>query len=333
MKQNSQKTNFKKLFRQQKRHQITRRKIRLPASFPVVIMGFLVARHSSCVRRITAAAAAAVSIPTTTDVHTTAAFGAAGVVVPQLPPYKSKYNRWIGTWSVPFFFKENIAAASSNNKKLFSLLSHRFMSNKSTDDDSTTETAGEKETTTTTSKTVATADDTADNHQTNELSSLLSSSKSENEESATMNNQTESNTSSIPPPNSNESADTTAATDPEFNPVYVHPLSQIVLRHFQTSCHSWIVSKKLETLKIHRDGTFEISRHTTDENDPPLRIWTYYDNEDRKHWLSVSVNHVQHRFLLQDNLLSAWRGYKRNSLPERIQESVQELIGAVDEIE
>jgi hypothetical protein len=301
-------------------------------------MGFLVARQSSCVRRITAAAAAAVSIPTaTTEIQSTAVFGAAGVVVPQRLPYKSKYNRWIGSWSVPFFVQANDAAAaavSSNNQKLIFLLSHRSMSNKSTDDDSTTETAGEKETTTTTSKTVAAADDdTADNRQTNELSSLSSSSKSENEESATMNNQTESKTSSVPPLNSDETTDTTAATDSELNPVYVHPLSQIVLRHFQTSCHSWIVSKKLETLKIHRDGTFEISRHTTDENDPPLRIWTYYNNEDRKHWLSVSVNLVQHRFLLQDNLLSAWRGYKRNSLPERIQESVQELIGAVDEIE
>jgi hypothetical protein len=231
------------------------------------------------------------------------------------------------------------------------------MSNKSTDDESS-EAGGEKAITTTSSPSnsvaAAASADAANNHPTNEHSSssiLLSLSKSKEEGSKTTQNMTKESHKESGPPNEETTTTTTSAADattaagtapaadPEFNPVYVHPLSQIVLRHFQTSCHSWIVSKQLETLKIHRDGTFELCRPAVandneDEDDPTLlRIWTYYDNDDRKHWLSVSVNHVQHRFLLQDNLLSAWRGYKRNSLPERIQESVQDLIGAVDELE
>lgn len=135
-----------------------------------------------------------------------------------------------------------------------------------------------------------------------------------------------------------------SAEEPEdlaesFNSVYVHPLSQLVLRHFQTSCHDWIRAKKLDqNLILHRDGTFVLTPPPADDNDgtsssSSLRIWTYYDGEDRKHWLSVSVNQVHHRFLLQDNLLSAWRGYKRNSLADRVQESVQDLMDAVEELE
>jgi len=117
--------------------------------------------------------------------------------------------------------------------------------------------------------------------------------------------------------------------------VYVHPLSQIVLRHFQTSCHHWIQKKKLDqNLVLHRDGTFVLTPPLEkDDKSSSLRIWTYYDGEDRKHWLSVTVNQVQHRFLLQDNMLSAWRGNKRNSIVERVQESVQDLMDAVEELE
>lgn len=115
--------------------------------------------------------------------------------------------------------------------------------------------------------------------------------------------------------------------------VYVHPLSQIVLRHLQTSSHEWILSRKLDrNLVVHRDGTFVLTQ-PSGEASSSLRIWTYYDGDDRKHWLSVSVNQVQHRFLLQDNMLSAWRGFKRNSLVDRVQESVQDLMDAVEELE
>lgn len=111
-------------------------------------------------------------------------------------------------------------------------------------------------------------------------------------------------------------------------PVYVHPLSQIVLQHLQNHCHSWIVAHQVEALKIHRDGTFEL-----EFPDGSARIWTFYDPMDKKHWLSFRKHQVQHRFLLQDNLLPAWNGNKRQSLPERIQNSVEDLLRAVDELE
>jgi hypothetical protein len=144
-----------------------------------------------------------------------------------------------------------------------------------------------------------------------------------------------------------EAAGITAAQEEtivEFTSVYVHPLSQIVLRQFQTaSGHEWICAKSLDqNLVLHSDGTFVLEcpvpendndADTVPRSSSSLRVWTYYDREDRKHWLSVSVNQVQHRFLLQDNLLSAWQGYKRRSLAERIQESVQGLMDAVDELE
>jgi hypothetical protein len=111
-------------------------------------------------------------------------------------------------------------------------------------------------------------------------------------------------------------------------PAYVHPLSQIVLMHLQDQCHDWILDKQVDTLKLHRDGTFLL-----EFPDGEARIWTFYDPADKKHWLSYTKSHIQHRFLLQDNLLPAWHGNKRQSLPERIQKSVQELILAVDELE
>lgn len=127
----------------------------------------------------------------------------------------------------------------------------------------------------------------------------------------------------------------------EFTTIYVHPLSQIVLRHLQTKCHEWVCAKRLDhNLVLHRDGTFMLEcprpkdvNATVNSHRSSLRIWTYYDGEDRKHWLSVAVDQVQHRFLLQDNLLPAWQGQKRCSLPERIQASIQDLMDAVDELE
>ncbi|GAX21491.1 hypothetical protein FisN_10Hh071 [Fistulifera solaris] len=113
-------------------------------------------------------------------------------------------------------------------------------------------------------------------------------------------------------------------------PVYIHPLSQIVLLYFQNECHSWICAHKFDrSLTLHRDGTFVLRNGTAD--DAP-RIWTYYDPMDKKHWLSYNnKDDIQHRFLLQDNLMPAWHGNRRKSLAERVQESVVALMASADQ--
>ena len=125
---------------------------------------------------------------------------------------------------------------------------------------------------------------------------------------------------------------TTATAINAMEPVYVHPLSQIVLLYLQDHCHDWIAAKRVHALRVHRDGTF-VLEFPPDDDTASARIWTFYDPVDKKHWLAFSKHQVQHRFLLQDHLLPKWNGNKRTSLPERIQKSVAELIHAVDELE
>jgi len=136
--------------------------------------------------------------------------------------------------------------------------------------------------------------------------------------------------------------------------VYVHPLSQIILEYLQDCRHDWIVEQGLEALTVHRDGSFELTftSHNNNNNsgkddsgDPsavdsdniakttlPDKIWTSYDDEEKKHWLTVQKNSLHQRFLLQDNLLPAWHG-NRKSLPERIHLSVDAMIRAIDRLE
>lgn len=134
--------------------------------------------------------------------------------------------------------------------------------------------------------------------------------------------------------------------------IYVHPLSQVVLQYFQESKHDWIVSQRLdEALTLHRDGSFQLRFPSssspssssssqspvpsTDKEDALLdfsRIWTSYDETEKKHWLTVKRGPLQKRFLLQDNMLPAWN-HNRKSLPERIHSAVDDLILAVNQMD
>jgi hypothetical protein len=69
-----------------------------------------------------------------------------------------------------------------------------------------------------------------------------------------------------------------------------------------------------------------------DKTNPTVKIWTTYDIEERKHWLCLSIdeNMLQNKFLLQDNSLTPWQGFKLQSIPERIHACVFELIDAVN---
>jgi hypothetical protein len=128
--------------------------------------------------------------------------------------------------------------------------------------------------------------------------------------------------------------------------VYVHPLSQIILEYFQESKADWIIERGLERrLTLHRDGSFELSlaanktpeqqnhpqNHPQNHQHPhPQRIWTSYDEQEKKHWLTVQKGSLHERYLLQDNLLSAWQANRNTSLMERIHVAVEDMIRAID---
>ena len=139
--------------------------------------------------------------------------------------------------------------------------------------------------------------------------------------------------------------------------VYIHPLSQIVLQNLQSEeCHEWIMRAGLDrNLTVHKDGTFSLESLTTTTT---ARIWTEYCPDEKKHWLIYSsstggdrsissaddymnvtaattagagvvaaTTTVEHKYLLQDNLRTAWqKGTKNTSAPDRIQEFVRELM-------
>jgi len=110
--------------------------------------------------------------------------------------------------------------------------------------------------------------------------------------------------------------------------VYVHPLSQIILEHLQGSHHDFVIAHGLEVLTLNRDGSFEL-RFPHQPEDRIHRIWTAYDEVEKKHWLIVYRGpNVNERFILQDNLLPAWNT-NRKSLPERIHAAVDEMVRMV----
>mmetsp|Transcript_2866 Transcript_2866/g.7866 ORF Transcript_2866/g.7866 Transcript_2866/m.7866 type:complete len:354 (+) Transcript_2866:193-1254(+) len=61
-----------------------------------------------------------------------------------------------------------------------------------------------------------------------------------------------------------------------------------------------------------------------------IRIWTSYDEQEKKHWLTFRRGLFRQRFLLQDNLLTAWQSNRGISLQERLHAAVDDMIGAVD---
>ena len=110
------------------------------------------------------------------------------------------------------------------------------------------------------------------------------------------------------------------------------------------------------SLTIHRDGTFELVFASESDCSPednvtssePLvflassakykmdnRIWTSYDEEEKKHWMTVRKDNLRKRFLLQDNLAGTgtWhgRGGDRNTTEQRLHKAVNEMIQAVND--
>ena len=130
---------------------------------------------------------------------------------------------------------------------------------------------------------------------------------------------------------------------------YVHPLSQIVLGHLQTKHSSFLSSHKLlQSLSVLKDGTFHLSSRTEEGRKAgvtPLKIWTTFDAEERKHFLKIqtlscsisadTLGNVQEAkliegtFMLQDNAAQPWHSSKL-SLDERVRGAVDALVEKVE---
>ena len=110
---------------------------------------------------------------------------------------------------------------------------------------------------------------------------------------------------------------------------YVHPLSQLVLEHLQTTRSAWVERMGLDKgLSLQRDGTFllKFPSYGTDQ----ARIWTSFDSQDKKHWLSVHKGDLVGRFILQDNLKAAWNDGR--STPEKVHKAVDAMIDRIDDV-
>ena len=118
-----------------------------------------------------------------------------------------------------------------------------------------------------------------------------------------------------------------SATSPPENQ-YVHPLSQIVLEHLQASPSAAAFVRKSgldQSLSIHKDGTFTLQF----PNDGG-KIWTSFDPEEKKHWLTVHKGELVGQYMLQDNKKPAWHSDRR-SVPEKVQDAVDEMIKKLQE--
>ena len=131
------------------------------------------------------------------------------------------------------------------------------------------------------------------------------------------------------------------STNAEFTKSeYIHPLSQIVLEHLQTTHSNFLQYSRLSTgLTINKDGTFVLRfPNSTNESDidsddsgaPHESIWTIYESEEKKHYLCINKGGLVGRYMLQDNQKPAWHSDKR-STPERVQDAVDQMIDKLQE--
>lgn len=78
------------------------------------------------------------------------------------------------------------------------------------------------------------------------------------------------------------------------------------------------------------NSKIESKPHVPIDENNNLRVWTSYDEQEKKHWLTVRRGLFRQRFLLQDNLLTAWQANRGISLQERLHIAVDEMIDAVN---
>ena len=70
--------------------------------------------------------------------------------------------------------------------------------------------------------------------------------------------------------------------------------------------------------------------YITNQTNPSLHR-TMYEPTEKKHYLCIAKNKLVGQYLLQDNTKPAWHTDKR-SIPERVQDAVDEMVIKVDEM-
>jgi len=110
---------------------------------------------------------------------------------------------------------------------------------------------------------------------------------------------------------------------------YVHPLSQIVLE-----CLNDLNSESLIRSRLHHnsDGTFDLRCRPDCPSGEGTRIWTSFDQQEKKHWLTVKKGKLVGRYMLQDNLMPAWHG-NRQAPHARINKAVMEMMENIQELD
>jgi hypothetical protein len=73
------------------------------------------------------------------------------------------------------------------------------------------------------------------------------------------------------------------------------------------------------------------SHHFSQTSSPYNNSRTMYEPTEKKHYLCLSKSKLVGRYLLQDNTKPAWHTDKR-SIPERVQDAVDEMVAKVDEM-
>lgn len=149
--------------------------------------------------------------------------------------------------------------------------------------------------------------------------------------------------------------DSATPSSQEQQYVYVHPLSQIILEHLQSNQSEFLAKSGFEisNIQYRKDGTFALtfpndtstnnsntSTHDTESNTINTRneddsvergkIWTSYEIEEKKHWLTVQKGALVGRYMLQDNMKPAWHSDKK-STPEKVQDAVDAMIKKLSE--
>ena len=145
---------------------------------------------------------------------------------------------------------------------------------------------------------------------------------------------------------------TGSATPSSQEQQYVHPLSQIILEHLQSNQSEFLAKSGFEisNIQYRKDGTFALTfpndtnnsstRNETESNtintsnedgsDERGKIWTSYEVEEKKHWLTVQKGALVGRYMLQDNMKPAWHSDKK-SAPEKVQDAVDAMIKKLSE--